>query len=86
MPDIRELESINTWIDEGVGVIQINLPAKRNTLTWQVHFDMLKVLEEYKDDKSVACILLWGNEKFFSSGWEITLLEKTSFCVGNYLR
>lgn len=78
MPEIKKLKTINTWIDDGVAVVQLNYPEKRNTLVWQVHHDILPVLEGYKDDKRVACILLYGNEQYFSSGWEIDLLEKTS--------
>lgn len=36
------------------------------------------MLDDYREDKNVACILLWGNETYFSSGWEITLLEQGS--------
>lgn len=77
MSNIRKLQTVNSWIDSGVGVLQINYPEKRNTLGWQVHHDMLQVLDEYKEDKSVACVLLYGNEKFFSSGWAIDILEST---------
>ncbi|KAJ3543462.1 hypothetical protein NM208_g1110 [Fusarium decemcellulare] len=77
MANVRKLETVNTWIEEGVGVIQINYPEKRNTLGWQVHHDMLKILDEYKENNDVACVLLYGNEKYFSSGWAIDILEST---------
>lgn len=38
---------------------------------------MLKVLDEYKGDKSVACVLFYGNEKYFGSGWALDVLEST---------
>jgi len=77
MPEITKLQTVNTWIDEGVGVVQINYPEKRNTLGWQVHHDLLAVLEKYKEDTRVACVLLYGNEDYFSSGWAIDILEST---------
>ncbi|CAK1363550.1 unnamed protein product [Cercospora beticola] len=78
MPQDRSLVTVNTRIEDGVGFVQINNPKQRNTLNWQVHYDLLKVLDEYKEHKDVACILLCGNEDYFSSGWEITLLEKSN--------
>lgn len=77
MANVIKLKTISTWIEDGVGVVQIAYPEKRNTLGWQVHHDMLKVLEEYKEDKRVACVLLYGNESYFSSGWAIDILEST---------
>ncbi|KAH0835281.1 hypothetical protein AYO21_01508 [Fonsecaea monophora] len=78
MAQITKLQTVNTWVEDGVGVVQINYSEKRNTLGWQVHHDMLKVLDEYKDDKQVACVLFYGNEKYFSSGWAIDILATTS--------
>ena len=31
MPEIKRLQSVNTWTEDGVGVIQINNPKQRNT-------------------------------------------------------
>ena len=78
MPAVTKLQTINAWVEDGVGVVQLNYPEKRNTLGWQIHKDILFVLDQYKDDKEVACVLLYGNEKYFSSGWALDVLESTS--------
>lgn len=66
---------LNTWIDEGVGVIQLNHPEKRNALGWELHDELIEALEQWAWDDSVAAVLLIGNEEIFCAGWRLDVLS-----------
>ena len=56
----------------GVGIISINRPQKHNALTSTVLSEIVDVLNHAEDDGEVGCILLRGEGKSFSAGYDIS--------------
>lgn len=57
---------------EGVGVISINRPQKHNALTATVLSEIVDVLNHAEHDDDVGSILLRGEGKSFSAGYDIS--------------
>lgn len=66
-----------TSVEDGVGILQLNHPEKRNALGWELHNELIAALEQWAYDDEVAAVLLVGNEDYFCSGWALDILEKT---------
>jgi enoyl-CoA hydratase/carnithine racemase len=60
---------------DGVGILTLDHPAKRNALGWELHREILGALAEWGHDPAVACVLIQGNEEYFCSGWDLTVLD-----------
>ncbi|NKQ51942.1 enoyl-CoA hydratase/isomerase family protein [Amycolatopsis sp. K13G38] len=67
-----------TSIEDGVGVIQLNHPEKRNALGWELHREIIAALKEWAEDDRVAAVLLVGNEDYFCAGWALDVLEEVT--------
>lgn len=68
-------EFLNTWIEDGVGVLQLNHPEKRNALGWELHHEIIAALEAWAWDDEVAAVLIIGNEDYFCAGWRLDVLS-----------
>ena len=66
---------LNTWVEDGVGVIQLNHPEKRNALGWELHDELIQAMADYRYDDAVAAVLFIGNEEFFCAGWRLDVLN-----------
>ncbi|MGN7778078.1 enoyl-CoA hydratase/isomerase family protein [Mycolicibacterium sp. 22603] len=66
-----------TAIDDGVGIIQLNHPEKRNALGWELHEELIDQLSAWAYDDRVAAVLLIGNEDYFCAGWALDVLQGT---------
>ncbi|WP_257349367.1 enoyl-CoA hydratase/isomerase family protein [Pseudalkalibacillus decolorationis] len=64
-------ETIKTWAEDGVGVIQLNRPKVLNALNRRMVTEILLTLEEWDKDDSVAVIVVTGNYKVFAAGADI---------------
>lgn len=69
---------LKTWIDDGVGIIQLDHPEKRNALGWELHHELIDALERWAWDDEVAAVLLVGNEEYFCAGWRLDVLAGIS--------
>ncbi|MFI7666126.1 enoyl-CoA hydratase/isomerase family protein [Nocardia sp. NPDC049526] len=67
-----------TTVEDGVGIIQLNHPEKRNALGWELHNEIIAALEGWAYDDEVAAVLLVGNEDYFCAGWALDVLQSTS--------
>lgn len=56
----------------GVGIISINRPQKHNALTSTILSEVVDVLDHAEADEEVGCILLRGEGKSFSAGYDIS--------------
>lgn len=64
-----------TSVEDGVGILQLNHPEKRNALGWELHQEIIAGLNAWAEDDAVACVLLIGNEDYFCAGWRLDVLD-----------
>jgi enoyl-CoA hydratase len=65
-------------ITEGVGVVTINNPDKRNAMSLEMWEGLGRALTELRDDDDVRVVILVGaGDKAFISGADISQFEKT---------
>jgi enoyl-CoA hydratase/carnithine racemase len=67
-----------TSVEDGVGILQLNHPEKRNALGWELHDELITALGAWAYDDDVAAVLLIGNEDYFCAGWALDVLQDTS--------
>lgn len=67
-----------TTVEDGVGILQLNHPEKRNALGWELHEQVIAALEAWAYDDEVAAVMIIGNEQYFCSGWALDVLQDTS--------
>lgn len=65
-------------VEDGVGILQLNDPARRNALGWELHDELIAALAAWAYDDDVAAVMLIGNEDYFCSGWALDVLEHAS--------
>ena len=73
-----DYQHLITSIEDGVGVMQLNHPEKRNALGWELHREIIAALGDWAEDDRVAAVLLVGNEDYFCAGWALDVLEAAS--------
>ena len=66
-----------TTVEDGVGILQLNHPEKRNALGWDLHHEIIAALEGWAYDDDVAAVLIIGNEEYFCAGWALDVLQDT---------
>ncbi|WP_408009576.1 enoyl-CoA hydratase/isomerase family protein [Pseudalkalibacillus sp. A8] len=64
-------ETIQTWTEDGVGVIQLNRPKVLNALNRKMVTEILQTMEEWDRDDSVSIMIVTGNAKVFAAGADI---------------
>ena len=69
---------LTTSVEDGVGILQLDHPEKRNALGWELHQGIIDVLREWAFDDEVAAVLIIGNEDYFCAGWALDVLQGTS--------
>lgn len=72
-----EYQYLITSVEDGVGILQLNHPEKRNALGWELHREIIAALEAWAEDDEVAAVLVIGNEDYFCSGWALGVLQGT---------
>ena len=71
-----------TTVEDGVGILQLNHPEKRNALGWELHEQLIAALEAWAYDDGVAAVLLIGNEDYFCAGWPSTSCRAPAATTG----
>lgn len=74
---MSEYQYLITSVENGVGILQLNHPEKRNALGWELHREIIAALEVWAEDDDVAAVLVIGNEDYFCSGWALDILNGT---------
>lgn len=75
---------INVTISEGVALVMLNDPPKRNALSQPMAKQLLEVIERVRFDPEVKVIVLRGAEGFFCAGGDIVGMKQRtdSFAKG----
>jgi enoyl-CoA hydratase/carnithine racemase len=75
---VTDHQYLITDVEDGVGIMQLHHPEKRNALGWELHDQLIGALEAWAYDDDVAAVLLIGNEEYFCAGWALDVLQGTS--------
>jgi enoyl-CoA hydratase/carnithine racemase len=72
---MSDFEYLRTSVEDGVGVLRLDDPAKRNALGWELHREIIAALEGWAHDDDVAAVLFIGTEEYFCAGWALDVLN-----------
>lgn len=70
---------------DGVGLIVLNRPAKKNAMNPQQHEDMTRLLDELRYDHDVRCLVIAGAGDAFCAGMDLKVGWKDSG-VGEFVQ
>lgn len=62
---------VNAWIVDGVGVIELNRPERRNALHPDMFQAVPSLIERFDDDDAVRCLLVTGAGNAFCAGGDV---------------
>ncbi|MDP7225199.1 MAG: enoyl-CoA hydratase-related protein [SAR202 cluster bacterium] len=65
-------ENLKYEIDERVATITLNRPEKINALSWDMRQELYAALKAAERDQDVGCIVIKGNGRAFSAGYDLT--------------
>jgi enoyl-CoA hydratase len=69
---MREFENVTYEVDRGRGRITLNRPEKLNALSYELLVELNEALWEADNDKRVHAVILRGNGRAFSAGYDLT--------------
>ncbi len=64
-------ETVRSWIVDGVGVIELNRPERRNALHPDMYDAIPRVIERFEEDSAVRCMLITGAGTSFCAGGDV---------------
>jgi 2-(1,2-epoxy-1,2-dihydrophenyl)acetyl-CoA isomerase len=64
-------ETVRAWTAEGVGVIELNRPERRNALHEDMFDAVPRLIEQYERDDTVGCLLITGAGNAFCAGGDV---------------
>ncbi len=65
-------------IDEGVGIVTLNRPTKRNAVTWDLASDLVKLFRDLRFDDAVRTVVLTGQGEAFCAGGDADWISGSS--------
>ena len=71
---MKELHTILYEVDQGRARITLNRPEKLNALSFELQTELNEVLWEADNDTNVHVVILRGNGRAFSAGYDLTPL------------
>src|SRR5664279_5302275 len=72
---MSEFKTLRTEVENGVATITLDRPEKRNALSTEVFEEMTAALQAWRRDDRVACVIVTGNEEFFSAGLDLETMN-----------
>ncbi|OEE89021.1 enoyl-CoA hydratase [Enterovibrio norvegicus FF-162] len=70
---------IKTTMDQGVVVIRLNRPEKRNALNSALMQELTATLSEYDTNPDVGCFVITGSEQIFAAGADISEMANKNY-------
>ena len=67
-----ELEFVDYRKEEGIARVILNRPEKRNAMNAQMHEELGRVWEDFRDDPALRVAILSGNGRCFSAGADLS--------------
>lgn len=64
-------ELINTRVDDGVGLVVLNRPERRNALSIQVREELSDILDAWAVDDAVRAVVVTGAGQVFCAGFDL---------------
>lgn len=68
----RSLKTLQVEVKNGVNIIKINRPNKKNAFTWGTYDELAGILTSSGSDPNIRVVLLTGNGDFYSSGNDLS--------------
>jgi enoyl-CoA hydratase len=72
MTEPKAYSAIEVEIDEAVATIRLNLPRSLNALSRTLTDELIHALDFLAEDEAVRAVILTGNGRAFSSGYDIS--------------
>jgi len=71
--------SVLTTLEDGILVVQLNRPEKRNALTLEMYQTLNQNLKRVEEDENIKVVILKGTEDFFTAGNDLSdFIQATS--------
>ena len=77
-------ETLETTLADGILTITLNRPSRMNALNQVALDEIHQVVAEAEKSEEVKCVIVAGNEKFFSAGADITEVNKVNSSFSGY--
>ncbi|MFZ3172393.1 MAG: enoyl-CoA hydratase-related protein [Carboxydocellales bacterium] len=71
-------ETVKVLVKDGVGVIQLDYPRRKNALSNQLQADLRSALENLATEKEARVLIIQGAKSYFASGGDISQMENFS--------
>lgn len=71
--NFNELKNVKVNIADGIAWVSLNRPEKRNSMSPDLHFEMVDVLKELAEDTAVRVLVLTGEGDSWCAGQDIKL-------------
>lgn len=82
----KEFETVLSWVEEGIGYIQLNRPKAFNAVNAKLLDETYEILQAMETDPEVRVIIVCGNEKAFAAGADLKAVANyTAFEARDFL-
>ena len=66
---------IQLEIQDGIAIVRLNRPEKRNAMSFALLRQLIKTAEKIKRDRTIRCVILSGEAQVFSAGIDLSDLN-----------
>lgn len=72
---MSKFTTLKTTVNDGVGLIALDRPDKRNALSTELFEELSTVLKGWRNDREVSAIVIYGTEEWFSAGLDLETMN-----------
>ena len=76
-----QMTCLETEIQDGVAVVTLNRPERRNALSGELVQSLIEQLSALQDDKEVRAVVLTGQGKGFCAGGDLAVVGRVVDCA-----